>query len=58
MSEPQQPPPPLGEPTDVAVDPDDVADEQEGTTPTSVTTRYDEGDAQGGTGGLDAGGAG
>jgi hypothetical protein len=50
----------LGDGTDVSVDAGDIEREvPEGTTATSDATRYrDEGDTQGGTGGLDAGGAG
>ena len=50
----------LGEGTDVDIEPDDVdSGVPQGKTATSDATRYrEEGDAQGGTGGLDAGGAG
>lgn len=47
----------LGAPTDVQVDPSDVPAEPERTA-TSDAAAYEEGDSQGGTGGLDAGGAG
>ena len=59
MTEPQDPTAELGEPTDVSVDPDQVQDDPpDGETPTSSAARYEDGDAKGGTGGLDAGGAG
>jgi hypothetical protein len=51
--------PDLGASTDVSVDPDEVQREQpEDDTPTSSAARFEDGDAKGGTGGLDAGGAG
>jgi hypothetical protein len=58
MTEPQNPD--LGEPTDIALDPSEVEEhaEQQDATPTSSASRFDEGDTKGGTGGLDAGGAG
>jgi hypothetical protein len=59
MTEPQQSTPDLGEPTDVSVSAEEV--EQggpDGATPTSSASRYQDGDSKGGTGGLDAGGAG
>jgi hypothetical protein len=59
MTEPQQPAPAFGEPVDVEVDPAEIDREApEGSTPTSSAARYEDGDAKGGTGGLDAGGAG
>jgi hypothetical protein len=60
MTAPDEPTPDLGEPTDVSVDPDDVQQEHAdgGETPTSSAARFEEGDTKGGTGGLDAGGAG
>jgi hypothetical protein len=58
MTEPDQSPD-LGEPTDVAADPDDLqSTTPDGDNPTSSAARYEEGDTKGGTGGLDAGGAG
>ena len=52
----------LGPPTDVSVDPEQLMEEQEGDgddgSPTGSASRYEEGDTKGGTGGLDAGGAG
>lgn len=59
MTEPNDPTPELGEPTDVSVTPDDLDRGQpDGATPTSSAARYEDGDSKGGTGGLDAGGAG
>ena len=59
MTEPQDPTAELGEPTDVSVDPDDLQqDSSDEPTPTSSAARYEDGDSKGGTGGLDAGGAG
>ncbi|MFP5218197.1 MAG: hypothetical protein ACLGIG_00455 [Actinomycetes bacterium] len=60
MTDPDEPTPELGEPTDVSVSPDELDQDQpaEGATPTSSASRYEEGDTKGGTGGLDAGGAG
>jgi hypothetical protein len=57
MSTPEQGPPPLADGTDIRADPDDLETEQ--APPTSVAEEYRE-DAEtlGGTGGLDAGGAG
>jgi hypothetical protein len=54
-----RPPSGVGEGTDVEVDRDSLRrGVTEPETPTSDATAYEEGDAQGGTGGLDAGGAG
>lgn len=61
MTEPQEPATELGPPTDVSVDPDEVrqqAAQEDGQTPTSSSTRYEQGDTKGGTGGENAGGAG
>jgi hypothetical protein len=60
MTEPDTTTPALGEPTDVTVDPDDLDEGRvEGDeTPTSSAARFEDGDTKGGTGGLDAGGAG
>jgi hypothetical protein len=60
MTEPDDSTPAFGEPTDVTVDPDSVDEDssQEGGTPTSSAARFEDGDTDGGTGGLDAGGAG
>lgn len=58
MTQPQQDGPDLGEPTDVTVDPDAIDDAAAGDTPTSSAAGYEQGDTEGGTGGLDAGGAG
>ena len=60
MTDPNEPGLELGPPTDVSVDADEVKRQaaEEAETPTDSATRYGEGDAKGGTGGLDAGGAG
>ena len=61
MTEPNGPATELGPPTDVVLDPEELkalAAEEEGETPTGSAARYEEGDTKGGTGGLDAGGAG
>jgi hypothetical protein len=58
MTEPQSSAPQTGEPVDVEVDPADVEEGTPETTPTSSAAGYEEGDTAGGTGGLDAGGAG
>ena len=64
MSDPQEPTTELGPPTDVSVDPEELRRQEEeqdgasGESPTGSAARYEEGDAKGGTGGLDAGGAG
>ena len=63
MSDPKEPTTELGPPTDVSVDPDELMaldddEPAEGETPTGSAARYEDGDAKGGTGGLDAGGAG
>jgi hypothetical protein len=58
MTEPQSPD--FGQPTDISVDAEEVeqhAAEQE-ESPTSSASGFEGGDADGGTGGLDAGGAG
>lgn len=57
MSTPEQGPPPLADGIDIRADPDNLETEQ--APPTSVAEEYRE-DAEtlGGTGGLDAGGAG
>ena len=57
MTEPQEPTTELGPPTDVTVDPADLAADDE-ESPTGSAARYEEGDAKGGTGGTNAGGAG
>jgi hypothetical protein len=57
MTQPDDPSIELGPPTDVSVDPEDLVGEDD-TTPTGSAARYEEGDTKGGTGGLDAGGAG
>ncbi|HWH28794.1 MAG TPA: hypothetical protein VNU26_07495 [Mycobacteriales bacterium] len=58
-NEPNEPTPELGEPTDVSVSPEELEDQtSDSATPTSSASRYEEGDSKGGTGGLDAGGAG
>lgn len=56
MSQPDQSGADLGEPTDVRADPDALDDAEP--TPTSSAAGFEDGDAEGGTGGLDAGGAG
>ena len=59
MSHPEEPTTELGPPTDVSVGPEEIAAlEEQDETPTGSAERYEEGDAEGGTGGLDAGGAG
>lgn len=61
MTEPQESAPDLAPPTDTAPvtdgagPADDTADAE---TPTSSAARFEAGDTEGGTGGLDAGGAG
>jgi hypothetical protein len=53
-----EPAPPTGDGTDVTVGPQDLQGDAEAT-PTSTAEGYrEDGDTQGGTGGLDAGGAG
>ena len=59
MTQPEDQAPQTGEPVDIDVDPADVdGGTPDGTTPTSSAARWEDGDAKGGTGGLDAGGAG
>ena len=59
MTTPEGPTTELGPPTDVSVGPEDLdAPEGQDETPTASAAQYEEGDAEGGTGGLDAGGAG
>jgi len=59
MTEPQSSAPQTGEPVDIEVDAADVEEgTPDGSTPTSSAARYEDGDTKGGTGGLDAGGAG
>ena len=60
MTEPRETTPAFGEPTDVTVDPDSFQEgrQEDGEAPTSSATQYQDGDTEGGTGGLDAGGAG
>ena len=48
----------LGPPTGVQVDPERLAEQDDDATPTGSAARYEDDDAKGGTGGLNAGGAG
>lgn len=62
MTEDEKPAIELGEPTDVTVDPEALqaqeAEEPDAESPTGSAARYEDDDAKGGTGGLNAGGAG
>lgn len=58
MTTPQDGAPALGQPTDVAADPDRLDEESSEPTPTGTLAGYEQGNTDGGTGGVDAGGAG